>query len=168
VTGRASWSLIVAIAAVLAVLLLGKAGGSSGASTNAMQRTRVIASALTLEPGRTRTLYSVRGVGYGTVGRFIATCARSGRAETTYRLSANAPDALVAVDGRGSARGAKLTPPGSLRGGSRASGIERWIVLTGGKPEEIEVDASLLAISANTGLGFCELSLRGRVAIRRH
>ena len=70
---------------------------------------------------------------------------------------------LVAVDGRGASRGGRLI--GSLAGGSAPSGIERWIVTGGGKPEDVSLDVSLRVISAPTGNGYCWFGLTGTLII---
>jgi hypothetical protein len=130
----------------------------------AAQRVRPIETSLSLSPGQARALYAVRGVSYGTVGRFFVTCPRSGRARTAYVL-ARGLSATVAVDGRGASRGRRLHASGSrLVGGTKPSGIERWVVRTGGKPESIELDASLLVLSGRS----CEFALSGRVVVTRH
>jgi hypothetical protein len=160
--------LVVISVAVLAAL--GGVGADSAISRPA-STTRItsINTTLTVQPGRAATLYSVHGFHYGAVGRFATACTDSGLARVTYVLDRLSPDALVAVDGRGAARGAKLAPPRrSLPGGGKPSGIEHWIVLTGGEPETIELDASLFVISAKSGLGYCDFLLRGTLKVKPH
>jgi hypothetical protein len=36
-------------------------------------------------------------------------------------------------------------------------------VVTGGQPDEVRLDASLVVLEASSGPGACEVSLRGRV-----
>jgi len=129
-------------------------------------RTRAIDRALFVDAGRKRVLYVVRGIHYETVGRFVVSCSRAGAARTVYALSERSPDSVVAVEGRGSSRATKLRPRRLLPGGSRRSGIEEWIVLTGGKPESIRLDASLL-VRQEPALG-CEFKMRGTVAVTPH
>lgn len=160
-------SLVVISIAVLAVL----GGGPDSAISRSASSTRVLSieRPLTVQPGHAAILYSVHGFHYRAVGRFSTACTDSGLARTTYVLGRLSPDALVAVDGRGAARGAKLAPPKrSLPGGEKPSGIEHWIVLTGGQPETIKLDASLFVISAKSGLGYCDFLLRGTLTIKPH
>ena len=138
----------------------------SGTGSDLSTRTRAIDRALFVDAGRKRVLYAVRGIHYGTVGRFVVSCSRAGVARTVYALSEKSPDSVVAVEGRGSSRATKLRPGRVLPGGSRRSGIEEWIVLTGGKPESIRLDASLL-VRPEPALG-CEFTMRGSVAVTPH
>ena len=162
--------LIVVPVAVLAGLIARDGAESTALSRSVTPaRVRSIDIRLTQAPGDAHVLYSVRGYHYGRVGRFLASCTDSGLARTSDVLGERGPDALVAVDGRGAAHGAKLAAPNrSLPGGSEPAGIERWIVRTGGQPEEIRLEASLLVNSAKTGRGYCEFSLRGTLVIAMH
>jgi hypothetical protein len=160
--------LVGAVVYALAASADRDAGAAASPISSSSTRVRAIDRALTLYPGRARSLYALRGYYYGRVGRFVVSCTRTGFARTAYQLGEAGPDATVAVDGRGDSRAAKLVPPsGTLPGGSRRSGIEQWIVLTGGKPESIRLDTSLLVVSAKA-VGGCAFSLRGTVAIRLH
>jgi len=143
-----------------------RSAGAQSAS-DLRTRTRSIDRTLSVDTGHARVLYSVRGLHYGTVGRFVVSCSRSGVARTVYELAKKSPDAVVAVDGRGASRAGKLrSGVERFPGGSKRSGIEQWIVLTGGQPESIRLDASLL-VRPEPGLG-CDFSMRGTVVISLH
>ena len=156
-------------AAVATAACGGGASPSSGAgpASDVSTRNRTVDRAVSVATGRTRVLYAVRGFHYGTVGRFVVSCSRVGVAKTAYVLAETGPSTVVAVDGRGASRASKLHPSNErLNGGSRRSGIEHWIVFTGGEPEGIRLDASLL-VRSEPGLG-CEFTVRGTIAIVRH
>lgn len=159
-----------ALAAALALAMSAPGARSllPESATAALSGARPVKGALTLKEGQSRSIFTLRGFSYGAVGRFFAACSRSGLAKTLYRPSSDAPDALVAVDGRGTARGANLVARQSLRGGNKGSGIEQWVVITGGQPEDIELEAGLVVISANSGRGYCHFSLHGSVVVNRH
>jgi hypothetical protein len=141
----------------------------NGASTAepAPARIQVVDTSLSLRPGEARRLFVLRGFHYGVLGRFVAKCDMTRPVRTRYVAARTAPDELVAVDGRGTARGAKLgLEARMLAGGSAASGIEHWIVSAGGEPEEVRLDAALVAFPASSGPDACELSLHGRLEIQ--
>jgi hypothetical protein len=123
--------------------------------------------ALSLDLGRARALYSVRGRHYGTVGRLVAACSSRGVPRTEYVLERPIVDAVVAVDGRGTSRAVQLhSGSRRLQGGTKRAGIEQWIVITGGEPESIRLDASVL-VRPVAGLG-CEFSMQGAVVVTSH
>ena len=75
--------VVVSLIAVLAIVTV--AGGRSDHSAAASSTpSRVIDTGLTLAPGTAGTLYLVRGYHYGALGRFLASCSRSGIAGTSY------------------------------------------------------------------------------------
>jgi hypothetical protein len=139
---------------------------------------RAVEGSASVAPGGTRSLYSVRGF-YGRVGEFSASCTSSGIARTFYTPDAYyAGPPVIAVEGRGASRAARpiasapfLRGPIMSRpfpGGPKPSGIEHWIMYTGGKPENVSFDVTLLALSTQPGLPSCAFSLNGTLVIRRH
>jgi hypothetical protein len=161
---------LVIVAAAVSVLAAcgGRDAETTGsrAASSASTRVRPIDRTLFVNTGREQVLYTLRGVHYGAVGRFLVSCRPGGVAKTLYVLTSRSTDAVVAVDGRGTSRAAKLRPEGHLLGSSKRSGIEQWIVLAGGKPESIRLDASLL-VRPEHSLG-CEFTIRGSAEIAPH
>jgi hypothetical protein len=129
-------------------------------------RSRPVDRALFVDTGRKRVLYAVRGIHYGIVGRFVVSCSHEGVARTVYELGQSPVTVVAAVEGRGASRAAKLLPGERLRGGAKRSGIERWIVLAGGEPESIRLDATLL-VRPERSVG-CEFTMRGAVGVTPH
>lgn len=99
---------------LLAVAVLSAGLGASltavVGATAARRQVRAIEAAATLPPGQGQDLFVVRGYHYGELGLFRASCSRSGRAKTSYVLGRATPDEGVAMDGRGSSRGAISSP----------------------------------------------------------
>jgi hypothetical protein len=129
---------------------------------------QTINGSLTLPPGKTGTLYIVSGIRYGVLGRFVASCTRSGLARTSY-ADGHSLSGLLIIDGRGASRGANLAVlKRAFPGGVKASGIEHWVMSTGGKPESISFDVSVRVLSATTNIGYCEFSLSGKLVNQLH
>jgi hypothetical protein len=164
---------IVGATAVLVLLVAGAVAAllsrDSSSAPGAPPRVRLVDVGQSARPTELRTLFVLEGYHYGPLGRFVVSCTRAGIPQTRYVTATHAPTTLIAVDGRGVARGAKLGLEGrSLSGGSSRSGIEHWIVSTGGEPEELRLDASLVAFSEASAPGACEFSLRGRLELTLH
>jgi hypothetical protein len=97
------------------------------------------------------------------LGRFVASCTRSGLA-TPFYADRHTLSGLLIIDGRGASRGANLAVlKRSFPGGMKPSGIEHWVMNTGGKTESIALDVSVQVLSATTNIGYCLFTLSGKL-----
>jgi hypothetical protein len=129
----------------------------AGATATSPSRRSGVDVAASLRRGQTKTLYAVKGRS-GTIGRFVVACTSSGRPRSGYVVSG--ADTLVAVEGRGAARAAKVLPGKRLAGGARP-GLERWVLSEGTEAEEVSADLTLTAFSGRLFGNGCEFDLRG-------
>jgi hypothetical protein len=143
-----SRSAPIAVAALLFV---------AGATAPSSSKKRGIDVGTSLRRGQTKTLYAVRGRS-SRIGRFVVTCSSSGRPRSAYVVTG--ADTLVAVEGRGASRAAKVLPGKRLAGGVRP-GLERWVLSEGTEAEEVSADLSLTAFTGRLFANGCEFALRG-------
>jgi hypothetical protein len=148
-------------AAITAGVLLLTAGCSSeirqrAAATSSSARSAVDVGA-SLRRGQTKTLYAVEGRS-SRIGRFVVTCSSSGQPRSAYVVTG--ADTLVAVEGRGASRAARVLPGKRLAGGARP-GLERWVLSEGTEAEEVSADLSLTAFTGRLFGNGCEFELRG-------
>jgi hypothetical protein len=129
----------------------------AGATASNSSRRSGVDAGVSLRRGQTKALYTLKGRS-SSIGRFVVTCTSGGQPRSAYIVTG--ADTLVAVEGRGASRAAKVLRGKRLAGGARP-GLEHWVLSEGTKAEEVSADLSLMAFSGPLFGNGCEFDLRG-------